>query len=96
MDTHVDKLLNAQKVLEEQGSIDGTIHRFLLMEKPMWSFGFPWKKHKVHETACSCRSFGSDAVLLRQLRIGLRQAGFTITSMREKEEEVVTHFLFCL
>lgn len=44
MDTHVDKLLNAQKVLEEQGSIDGTIHRFLLMEKPMRSFGFPWKK----------------------------------------------------
>ena len=44
MDTHVDKLLNAQKVLEEQSSIDGTIHRFLLMEKPMCSFGFPWKK----------------------------------------------------
>ena len=30
VDTHLENLLNAQRILEEQGSIDGTIHRFLL------------------------------------------------------------------
>ena len=33
VDTHLDKLLNAQKILEEHGSIDGSIHRFLLVAK---------------------------------------------------------------
>ena len=31
VDTHLDNLLHAQKILEEQGSIDGSIHRFLLV-----------------------------------------------------------------
>ena len=31
VDTHVEGLLKARQVLEEQGSIDGTIHRFLLV-----------------------------------------------------------------
>ena len=31
VDTHLEQLLNAQKILEEQGSIDGSIHRFLLV-----------------------------------------------------------------
>ena len=31
VDTHCENLLNAQKILEERGSIDGTIHRFLLV-----------------------------------------------------------------
>ena len=31
VDTHLENLLNAQKVLEERGSIDGSIHRFLLV-----------------------------------------------------------------
>ena len=31
VDTHLENLLNAQKILEEQGSIDGSIHRFLLV-----------------------------------------------------------------
>ena len=31
VDTHWENLLNAQKILEEQGSINGTIHRFLLV-----------------------------------------------------------------
>jgi len=30
VDTHLDQLLNAQKILKEQGSLDGSIHRFLL------------------------------------------------------------------
>ena len=30
VDTHLDQLLNAQKILKEQGSLDGRIHRFLL------------------------------------------------------------------
>ena len=35
VDTHLEKLLNAQKILEEQGSINGSIHRFLLVaQKP--------------------------------------------------------------
>ena len=29
--THLDNLLNAQRILEEHGSIDGSIHRFLLV-----------------------------------------------------------------
>lgn len=33
VDTHRENLLRAQKVLEEQGSIDGRIHRFLLVAK---------------------------------------------------------------
>ena len=33
VDTHLDKLLNAQKILEEHGSIDGSIHRFLLVAR---------------------------------------------------------------
>ena len=31
VDTHLENLLNAQRILEEQGSIDGSIHRFLLV-----------------------------------------------------------------
>ena len=31
VDTHLANLLNAQQVLEEKGSIDGSIHRFLLV-----------------------------------------------------------------
>ena len=33
VDTHLANLLNAQRKLEEQGSIDGTIHRFLLVAR---------------------------------------------------------------
>jgi len=33
VDTHLEKLLRAQKVLEEHGSIDGRIHRFLLVAR---------------------------------------------------------------
>ena len=33
VDTHLENLLNAQRKLEEQGSIDGTIHRFLLVAR---------------------------------------------------------------
>ena len=31
VDTHLENLLNAQQILEEHGSIDGKIHRFLLV-----------------------------------------------------------------
>ena len=31
MDTHLDRLLNAQRILEQKGSIDGRIRRFLLV-----------------------------------------------------------------
>ena len=31
VDTHLENLLHAQKILEEHGSIDGSIHRFLLV-----------------------------------------------------------------
>jgi hypothetical protein len=31
VDTHLENLLNAQRILEEQGSISGSIHRFLLV-----------------------------------------------------------------
>ena len=31
VDTHLDNLLNTQRILEEHGSIDGSIHRFLLV-----------------------------------------------------------------
>ena len=31
VDTHLEKLMNAQKMLEERGSVDGSIHRFLLV-----------------------------------------------------------------
>ena len=31
VDTHLENLLNAQKILEERGSIHGSIHRFLLV-----------------------------------------------------------------
>ena len=31
VETHLDNLLIAQRVLEEHGSIDGSIHRFLLV-----------------------------------------------------------------
>ena len=31
VDTHLENLLNAQRILEEHGSIDGRIHRFLLV-----------------------------------------------------------------
>ena len=31
VDTHLERLMNAQKILEERGSIDGRIHRFLLV-----------------------------------------------------------------
>ena len=31
VDTHLDRLFEAQRVLEEHGSIDGSIHRFLLV-----------------------------------------------------------------
>ncbi|MBR5230786.1 MAG: methyltransferase domain-containing protein [Clostridia bacterium] len=30
VDTHLDRLLSAQNILETQGSVDGSIHRFLL------------------------------------------------------------------
>ena len=30
VDTHLDRLLSAQNILETQGSVDGRIHRFLL------------------------------------------------------------------
>ena len=33
VDTHLENLLNAQKLLEEQGFIDGSIHRFLLVAR---------------------------------------------------------------
>ena len=33
VDTHLENLLDAQKILEEGGSIDGSIHRFLLVAK---------------------------------------------------------------
>ena len=33
VDTHLENLLDAQKILEEHGSIDGNIHRFLLVAK---------------------------------------------------------------
>ena len=33
VDTHLGNLLNAQRILEEQGSIDGSIHRFLLVAR---------------------------------------------------------------
>ena len=31
VDTHLENLLDAQKILEEHGTIDGSIHRFLLV-----------------------------------------------------------------
>ena len=31
VDTHLERLMNARKILEERGSIDGRIHRFLLV-----------------------------------------------------------------
>ena len=31
VDTHLERLLCTQKILEEQGYIDGSIHRFLLV-----------------------------------------------------------------
>lgn len=31
VDTHLERLMNAKKILEERGSIDGRIHRFLLV-----------------------------------------------------------------
>ena len=31
VDTHLENLLNAQKILDEKGSVDGSIHRFLLV-----------------------------------------------------------------
>ena len=31
VDTHLENLMNAQKMLEEKGSVDGKIHRFLLI-----------------------------------------------------------------
>ena len=31
VDTHLDKLLNAQRILDEQGCIEGSIHRFFLL-----------------------------------------------------------------
>ncbi len=35
VDTHLENLLKAQKILEEHGSVDGRIHRFLLLaQKP--------------------------------------------------------------
>ena len=33
VDTHLDRLFNAQKVLEERGAIEGRIHRFLLVAR---------------------------------------------------------------
>ena len=33
VDTHLENLMKAQTVLEEQGSIDGSIHRFLLVAR---------------------------------------------------------------
>lgn len=33
VDTHTDNLLNVQRILEERGSIDGSIHRFLLVAR---------------------------------------------------------------
>lgn len=31
VDTHLENLLSAQRILEEHGSVDGSIHRFLLV-----------------------------------------------------------------
>ena len=31
VDTHLENLLNAQRILEERGAVDGSIHRFLLV-----------------------------------------------------------------
>ena len=36
--THLDNLLNAQRVLEEQGSINASIHRFLLLAQKQETF----------------------------------------------------------
>ena len=33
VDTHLEHLLNAQRILEENGSIDGSVHRFLLVAR---------------------------------------------------------------
>ena len=33
VDTHVENLLSAQRILEEHGSVDGSIHRFLLVAR---------------------------------------------------------------
>ena len=33
VDTHLEQLLNAQKILEEQGCLEGKTHRFLLVAK---------------------------------------------------------------
>ena len=33
VDTHLENLLNAQRILEKNGSIDGSIHRFLLVAR---------------------------------------------------------------
>ena len=33
VDTHLENLLNAQRILEENGSVDGRIHRFLLVAR---------------------------------------------------------------
>ena len=33
VDTHLDKLFNTQRILEEQGSVEGNIHRFLLVAR---------------------------------------------------------------
>ena len=35
VDTHLENLLNAQRILEENGSVDGTIHRFLLVARKL-------------------------------------------------------------
>lgn len=36
VDTHLENLMNIQRILEENGSIDGRIHRFLLVAKKEW------------------------------------------------------------
>jgi hypothetical protein len=33
VETHLENLLKAQAILEEKGSIDGSIHRFLLVAR---------------------------------------------------------------
>ena len=33
VDTHLENLLKAQRILEDRGSVDGTIHRFLLVAR---------------------------------------------------------------
>lgn len=54
MDTHLENLLKAQRILDKQGSIDGSIHRFLLVAQK-------WERKMMIET---------DRLILRPFREG--------------------------